>query len=193
MFTDAMLCFSLVRSELFYFRYPNNAVSIHADTVILSGLMSCLSDHPQQTTIPQLNPPPSPVSTLLPPSAPIPFPGTCPITVTVIAPAWVIPQCVRAGDTEPAPPRCVLWQQRVSNATADDVRMPPRGGHHPLSLCFSVHYTNSTGCCSAEEKLWQNTRECKGFTGKYTTVCEMINAESQWSQSIKYLVITLIM
>lgn len=74
MFTDAMLCVSLVRSELFYFRYPNNAVSIHADTVIPSGLMSCLSDHPQQTTIPQLNPPPSPVSTLPPHFSTHPFP-----------------------------------------------------------------------------------------------------------------------
>lgn len=131
MFKNATHGFSLVRS---YFIYTNmDVVSIQADTVILSRPMSCLSDHPLQTTLP-LGPPPPP---------PIPFPETCPITVTVIATAWVIPQCVRAGDTKPDPPRCVLWQHHASTATVDDVRMPPRGGHQPLSLslCLSPSVT----------------------------------------------------
>lgn len=54
-----------------------------------------------------------------------------------------------------------------------------------LSVSLSITPTpwDAVLFCAAE-KLWQNTRECKGFTGKYTTVCEMINAESQWSHSI---------
>ncbi len=124
----------------------------------------------------------------LPP--PIPFPETCPITVTVIAPAWVIPQRVRAGDTEPAPPQCALWQNHVSTATVDDVRMPPRGGHHPLPLSFSVHYTDSTGYWSVGRKVCQNVQGCTGFFGQAQTVCELINAKSQWLWPVKQLLIT---
>lgn len=145
-----MPCFAFHLSGLNCFTSDIQTMPYPSMLIQSSRLVLCL------VSLIILNKPPSHNSTLLPllfppcppTSAPIPFPGTCPITVTVIAPAWVIPQCVRAGDTEPAPPRCVLWQQRVSAATADDVRMPPRGGHHPLSLCFSVHYTDSMGCCS---------------------------------------------
>lgn len=60
MFQNALQGFSLVRSEPFYFKYLNNAVSIHADTVILSSLMPCLSDHLHQTLLlTPLTPPPS--------------------------------------------------------------------------------------------------------------------------------------
>lgn len=77
---------------------------MNADTPTLSSHMPCLSDHPQQTTLPQLTPPPSPVSMLLPSFSQRPVP----LLTQYIAPAWVIPQHVRAGDIELARPRCVL-------------------------------------------------------------------------------------
>lgn len=100
MFKSATQLFTCQVRTVFYFKYPNNAVSIHADTIILSGLMPCLSDHPQQTTLPPLIPFPRP------PRHPPLSPGD--LSRYCHTPAWVIPQCVRAGDTEPAPPGCVL-------------------------------------------------------------------------------------
>lgn len=55
------------------------AVSICADTVILSGLMPCLSDHPQQTSPRQLTPPPSASFPPPSPASPPPFPVQRPV------------------------------------------------------------------------------------------------------------------
>lgn len=69
-------------------------------------------------------------------------------------------QRVRAGDIEPAPPSCVLWQHHVSTATVDDVRMAPRGGHHLLSLS-----TDSMGCRSVHRMVCKTIKRRKGFSG----------------------------
>lgn len=146
--------------------------------------MPCLSDHPQQTTLPQLTPPPSPVSMLLPSFSQRPVP----LLTQYIAPAWVIPQHVRAGDIELAPPRCVLWQHHVSTATVEDVRMPPRGGHYfSLSLSLSITLTPwDAGLW--KERFVRMSGNVNDFLEKHKTVCELI-AKDQWLQPIECLLI----
>lgn len=120
--------FSLVRSEVCLTSNIPTMLYPPRLTVILTSLVPCLHDRPQQTALPPLTPPPSPVS----------IPALAPPPILLLLQRGSL---LRAGDTEPSPPsfHCVLWQHHVSAATADDVRVPPRGGHRLLPLSVCVH------------------------------------------------------
>ena len=91
-------------------------------------------------------------------------------------------------------PRCVLWQHHVSAATVNDVRMSPGGGHRRLPLpphvSFSVHYTDSTGCWSADRK----GRVCQTVARDGRTqncLCAELCWEPDWPSMCTHIFITL--
>lgn len=144
-------------SELFYFKYPHRDVSIHTDTVTLSCLMPYVSDPPQWTIRPQLTPPPSLVSPLLPlrpffSQRPVPLLSQSLLQLGSFPDVseWVTssrPPLVVCCDSAMSPPP--LWM--MSGCPREEVTV--------LLLSFAVHYTASAGRRSVEREVCQSVKE----------------------------------
>lgn len=155
MFENATHSFSLIRSALFSFRYPNNVISIHADTVILSGLMPCLSDHPQQTTPPTTHP--SSFSCFHPAlSTTHPFPRDlshyCHSHCSSLGHS---PVCQNRWHRASPPAPCVVTAPCLHRHCGWCQEAPSRRSPSSFSLFlpFSVHCTDYTGYCWSVERL----------------------------------------